>query len=147
MCLHDVIEKYAEIATEAVRDQLKIGSFIERHSTQILDDLQQSAEEVRDGNDEVFRKAFIDRALPTIDSVIHVGSSRDNYVHAKTWVKEKRPEFDSMPAEPGRRLTLLTFVYIVCLALDKHTEERTWERIGNVVVDLLPIPGFKSGPE
>jgi len=144
---HEMTDKYAKAATKAVKDHLKIKDFIERHSNQILGDLQKSAEEMRDKNTESFKIAFIEKALPTIDSVIHVGSSRDDYINAMTWAKENHTELYEIPPEPGKWLTLLTFVYIVRLAFDEHLEKNTWERIRDAVESLLPNSGFKTAPE
>ena len=130
MAPHRIIDQYAVAATEAVRDRLKIEDFIERHSDQILDDLQESAEKTPDDNKELSEKV-----LPIIDSVIHVGSNRNDYIDALAWAKELEWAKE-MPAAPDGRLTLLTLVYIVRKALDESREESIWKRIANMVEDL-----------
>ena len=122
------INAVASQAVEAVEQRLKIGDFIGRHFGQIVDGLEEAA-------DEPHRKdRFLDDALPVIDSVIHVGSSRENYMNALPWAKQTN-------ADPDRWLTLLTFVYIVRKAVSECskglTKGRIWSEIESSVATLL----------
>lgn len=126
--------KYAQTAAEAVGDRLKIEDFIDRHFNQILDNLQESAEKSSNKENTSFNETFIQAALPIIDSVIHVGSSRDNYMEAQKWAQKSSQE---MRLEPVRWLTLLTFLHIILMACAKRPERSIWERIENAVEGLL----------
>jgi DNA-binding ferritin-like protein (Dps family) len=117
-------------ATEAVENRLMIRGFIERHSDQILDALEEAAQKTQE------QDRFLDEAIPVIDSVIHVGSSRKDYMNARRWASEER-----RAPEPDKWLTLLTFVYIAHKGYSERSkdfaEARAWGTIMSSVETLL----------
>jgi hypothetical protein len=113
-------------ATEAVEKRLGIRDFIKRHSDQILDALEEAAERTQ-GQDR-----FLDEALRVIDSVIHVGSSRKDYMNARRWASEER-----LASEPDKWLTLLTFVYVARKGLSERSEDLAKASIWNTIISAV----------
>ncbi len=113
-------------AIEAVEDRLKIGDFIERHPNQILNELEEAAQETET------QEEFLAKALPFIDSVIQVASGRNDYMNALQWAKGKRPA-----VEPHRWLIRLTLVYIVRKGLSERSEDVAKRGIWNTIISRV----------
>ncbi len=133
-------ESIQATATQAVESKLKIKDFIERHSDEILDELEISAEKARQDVE------FLADAFPTVASVVHVGSKRNDYLNTLQWAKGKvdTPDADSA-------ITALTFLYLVHRGLSERAHDsaklETWNTIKSWVNALLgQNTGDKGGP-
>jgi hypothetical protein len=124
-----VTDEYTN-ATEAVKDRLRIGDFIDRHSNHILNELEEAADKTQTQDE------FLAKVLPLIESVIMVGSSRSDYMNAQRWASKER-----RAPEPDKWLTLLTFVYIAHKGYSERSkdfaEARAWGTIMSSVETLL----------
>jgi hypothetical protein len=127
-------------AHEVVKNQLKIGKFIEDHWEQIEKRLMDAEERVREaGTKGMSREAnvvFVAECLPFVAGIVHVGSSLEDFRNAKKWVMDNLEH-----ADPVSVLSALTFVYIVengeASSTGNQEKLERWQSIHRRVDSLL----------
>lgn len=137
-------DETARAAVTAVR-KLKITPFLKAHEERIFTKLEECdgyASNADFGGDMM----FIALALPVINGIIHVASTRDNLEAASDWVVKEWGEGPKNP-EKVPILSALTLIYVVAIGWDKYEhpapdqsiaegKKVIWERILNRVQKL-----------
>jgi hypothetical protein len=126
----DCVKKMLHSAEEAV-DLLVLRNFVRDNKNAIYKQLEDCDARVSQGPSGLDPDAaFIAQSLPLISGVIHVGSTRENFEAAATWVQKQSPH-----AEPASLLSTLVLLYVVDQGwqdadVSKDADKKTqWGRI------------------
>lgn len=96
-----------DLANIAVKDHLKIDTFILENKRRIYERLEEYYRDVSGQQDGEL--LFIAESLPFINGIVQVGSNLENYNNALKWVREQFRE--NVPAVSI--LSALTLIYII----------------------------------